>query len=429
MLKLLKEMQKQGIFKMEPDDNDLDGIIRNAICNDEVEIHLTEIQEYIRRLNMELSSKYSVPVADSISDFYDKFNYELFDLPFTKETIDGGKVYKKNITFGKAGIGQLGLSSQGDIKFRLDERKLLKLANHHYIKLKMKEFYDDKYFYIPLEHLKAMYSIANNKVLKDSIIEVCKRINDKQVYWALNNTKYRKLKKNKLDTGKKVPLLDITIVYLPKKHQKGINGFSYEIKGLLCKVTSFMKMRYQIKQIANMFPVTCLKSNYLEYVITDKIIYQLNILHANNQHHEKRVSRVKPFSVNTRKSIEQKIKSEYDKNLGDLAREIYLYKNNTQHASNYLYQILNTPNSKRQILEFLEAVKNSTEAITMIVPTHRPSFVVRNREVFFDGKNGKKNIEDIYQEIFKIIDKNETRGRFQNILRDGEVKLRIGIVV
>ena len=178
-----------------------------------------------------------------------------------------------------------------------------------------------------------------------------------------------------------------------------------------------------------MFPVTCLKSNYLEYVITDKIIYQLNILHANNQHHEKRVSRVKPFSVNTRKSIEQKIKSEYDKNLGDLAREIYLYKNNTQHASNYLYQILNTPNSKRQILEFLEAVKNSTEAITMIVPTHRPSFVVRNREVFFDGKNGKKNIEDIYQEIFKIIDKNETRGRFQNILRDGEVKLRIGIVV
>ena len=122
---------------MEPDDNDLDGIIRNAICNDEVEIHLTEIQEYIRRLNMELSSKYSVPVADSISDFYDKFNYELFDLPFTKETIDGGKVYKKNITFGKAGIGQLGLSSQGDIKFRLDERKLLKLANHHYIKLKM----------------------------------------------------------------------------------------------------------------------------------------------------------------------------------------------------------------------------------------------------------------------------------------------------
>ena len=80
-------MQKQGIFKMEPDDNDLDGIIRNAICNDEVEIHLTEIQEYIRRLNMELSSKYSVTVADSISDFYYNFNYELFDLPFTKEKL------------------------------------------------------------------------------------------------------------------------------------------------------------------------------------------------------------------------------------------------------------------------------------------------------------------------------------------------------
>lgn len=431
MLKLLKEMQKNEIFKLIPSDIDLDSIINRAYTEQDVKIHLQEIQDYIKRLDMELTLKYNVPIANYLSDFYDKFYYELFDIAFTREEIEKGTVYQKQITFGSAGIGRLGLSSDESIKFQLDERKLLKLANHYYIKLKENPRYDNKYFYIPFEHLKTIFTTDNNKILKDSVVDLCKRISAKQVYWALNDTKYKKLKKEKLDIGKNIPLLDLTIIYLPREHQKGINGTSYAIKGILCKVTNFMKMRYEIKQIANFFPVSCLKRNYLEFVIAEKIIYQLNILNTNNIRNEKIITNHKRLSVNARKTVEQRIKSSYEKSLGDLANEIYVYKNNEQHSSNYLYEILNKSNSKRQILEFLTAVRNVLETISNSPNSpYGTSFIIRNKIIMFDDDNANvKTIEDIYQEVLKIVDKFETRGRFKSILRDGELKLRVNIVV
>ena len=107
MLKLLKEMQKNEIFKLIPSDIDLD----RAYTEQDVKIHLQEIQDYIKRLDMELTLKYNVPIANYLSDFYDKFHYELFDIAFTREEIEKGTVYQKQITFGSAGIGRLGLSS------------------------------------------------------------------------------------------------------------------------------------------------------------------------------------------------------------------------------------------------------------------------------------------------------------------------------
>lgn len=431
MLKELKEMQEKQIFKLIPTDSDLDNIISKSNTDKDVMPHLGEIQEYIKRLDMELSRKYNVPIADYISDFYDKFYYEMFDIAFTKSEIEKGTIYQKEITFGEAGTGRLGLSSKNSFKFQLDERKLLKLANHYYIKLNANPSYDDKYFYIPFEHLKMIYTTDNNKILKDSIVDLCKRISEKQIYWALNNTKYRNIKSSKLDIGKKLDLLDLTIIYLPREHQKGINGTSYAIKGILCKVNNFMKMRYKLKQIANIFPTSALKCNYLEFIISDKIIYQLNILNAKNKKNEKILNNNKRLSVKGRKTVEQRIKDSYQRSIGDLANEIYIYKENEQHSSNYLYQIINGTNSKRQILDFLTAVINVLKSISKSPDScYGTSFVVRNKKIMFDNENGKeKSVEQIYQEILKVVDKNETRGRFKSILRDGELKLKIEIIV
>ena len=74
MLKLLKEMQKNGIFKLIPSDIDLDSIINRSYTEPDVKIHLQEIQDYIKRLDMELTLKYNVPIANYLSDFYDKFH-------------------------------------------------------------------------------------------------------------------------------------------------------------------------------------------------------------------------------------------------------------------------------------------------------------------------------------------------------------------
>lgn len=443
MLDNLKQMQEQGIFKILPSDIDIDSLIYNAKEFEDIDSEFESIQNYIRRLHIELKTRYNVAVSTLLSDFYDKFHYELFDIAFTKDTIENER-YTKKLDLGTAGIGTLCMKdtfsytndskSRDNIKFRLEERKLLKLINHYYIKLKATDDFKNDMFYIPFEQIKEIFITTNNKLLKDSFIETCDRLKHKTLYWDLSNTHYNKIKKEKLAVGKNESLIDITILYQPRKHKNGINGEVYTIKGLLCRVNHFMKMRYELKQISNRFPIDFMKSKYTEFIIAEKITYHMNLLNASNEKRMKSLSRNNIRKV-TKDRIQSQIKNYYDKKLVDLAKEIYLYQNGTQSSETYLSKITTKENSARTMEELISNVCN-----VLFVTEKRLGYIgsiyVGNEKVRYlyqDVKNNNsikvRKVKNVYNAIRSGIDLYAKRGKVKERFLDGNIKIRIEINV
>lgn len=426
MLETLKQMQVKGIFKLFPSDLDIDTLVNNANTEEDIKNYLKEIQDYIKSLDVKYRLDYGITIGNTLSDFSDKFQYEMFNM-YIGGIIKDPKVqiHQKDISFGdKAGTGVFGISSETGVKFSIEERKLLKLINHYYIKLKSNGNFNDSQFYIPFDNLKLMYvEDVNNLLLKTSITETCSRLNDKLVYWNMENTRYnqsKKLKDKKLSVIKGDKLVDITVIYQPREHAKGIDGKVFTIKGILCKITSFMKLRYEIKQIYNYFPTKCLRSKYLDFAIMEKTSYHLNILTATNAPRIRQLQNDKT-PKKLKQVLDNNLVSRYKVSLVDLARSIYYY-DAEQTSTDYFSKMLNEPNVKRRLVEFIGAVVN---VCLMISSTHnyKGSGILLNGKAvkILDDKKNRISTEEIYNEILNMINSRERKGQVFKHFSDGEL--------
>ncbi len=426
----IKRNAKQGVFKLIYNDIDLDTLISNAKGYNDIEQNRQNIEDYITQLDIELGSKYSISISDFLSDFCDKFYYDMFDIYYSNDKISKG-IYESEISYGNAEKGQIGLSSDIDVKFKLEERKLFKLINHTYIKLKSKDLFQDDIFYISFEQLKTMFAVdANNKEMKDIIINACNRLNDKRIYWDLQNTKYKKkLSDNKLTVRKNEKLLDIIILYHPRHHKKGINGEVLTIKGIICKVTNLMRMRYTIKQISNKFPSRCLRTKYLEFMIAEILTYYLNLLDGGNSKRTKALTDGKLRS-DTKKVIQKNIKNSYEKSIRDLIAGIHYY--GKEEESTYYFRKIceNSSKSKERIENVIGAIANVSYNLMFTSGlNYKIKIIANGKPVSLYDIDEKKirSKEEIYKGILKIIDSSAVKGRVLQTFISGDIKLRIDI--
>lgn len=435
MLNTLKEMQAKGIFKLIPYSTmDVDTFIKNATTENEIISNLSSIQDYIKKLDDEYTYVYDIPTNKYISDFCDKFQFTMFDM-YNNSVKINGIVNKIDIDFNGGGIATFGIYSDDSIKFTIHERKLIKLINHHYIKLKAIENNNPERIYIPLEVLKSIYPVGVNHLeLKTSIEETCKKLNSKQIYWDMDNTKYNKtknLEKKKLNIGKEESLVNITILYLPRLHKTNkSNGYVNSIMGIICEVNNFMKLRYELKHIGNEFPTEALRSKYLDYVITEKIVFYLNLTNRKNTGKLKTLETQKlPNTV--KDQITSKLSKEYQKALVDLTRELYYYDKEEQTSDTYFSKICNEPNSKRRIIEVI----NSIARVALLLYNCNHDYILklycRNKHIaVLTGNKDTKLVEVrdgeiIYEQISNSISKNLSKGQIIKFLRAGEISIRI----
>lgn len=435
MLKTLKEMQERGIFKLIPSsDLDIDTFIKGATTEDEIISNLLSIQRYIKKLNDEYTYTCNVPTSQYISDFCDKFQFTMFDMNINSEKLNGN-VCVKDIDFNQGGVATFGISSEDSINFTIQERKLIKLINHYYIKLKSSETNITERFYIPLEVLKTLYPEGvNHLVLKTSIEETCTQLNKKKVYWDMANTRYNKsksLEKKKLNSGESESLVDITILYLPRTHKTNKkDGYVNSILGIFLNVTNFMKLRYEIKHIGNIFPSNAFRSKYLDFVITEKVVYQLNLnTRKNNGKLGKLEQQRLPDKVID--EISSKLKTSYKKTLADLTRELYYYDKGVQTVDTYFSKICNEPNSRRRILEVIDSI--ARVALMLYNNNHNCKLAIccRNKLIHVLTTNKDSKIVEtldgniISERILNTIGKSSSNGQILKFLRDGEISIYI----
>lgn len=426
MLKIIKEMQSKGVFSLLPTEKDLSNIIKNI--NDGVELNSTLciIQNYIKSLDLEYKYIYDVSLNRSLQDFCDKFQFEMFDM-YTSKQITKGTIYEKNLSFNKAGECKFGISSDEDVKFTLYERKLLKIINHYYINLKTNEKYKDNDFvYIPIDKLKLMFlENINSLVFRNIIIETCERLNSKKIYWSMVNTIYSKtkdLKKKKILNGENDKIVDITILYLPRNHKTNKQGYVNSILGIICKISNFMKLRYELKHIDNSFPMCALRYKYLDFIIIEKLVFLNHIYKIKNSAKLKTLEN-KRLKVKVKNEIISTIHHTYIKSLTDLTREIYYYEDQ-QTSITYFTKICNEPNSKRRLIEILDSISR----VANILYKHDKcviEIIVRNKTIKIISENKILNGNDIFNEILKIIGKITIKGQVVKFFRDGEIALKI----
>lgn len=414
MLDVIKVMQEQEIFKLHPNGN-LDCIVEN-INQETLKLHYHEVKNYLCDLARNLSYEHNVEIVDKLSGFNDTFSFEMFDIAFTSNDFSNG-IRQKEINFGKAGIGSFGIDMLHST-FTLEERKLLKLINHYFISLMSKNGFDDDFFFIPLKNLKCIFTTMNNYKCKEEIINTCNRINEKIIYWNIEDTKYAKRFNKSLLIGDKEKLVDINILYLPKLHKSGCDGESVEIKGIICKITNFMKIRYKLSQISNRFPKINLNSKYLEYMISERIDYRLHMLHGKDKasKHKKKVNTI-PIP--------------YKKTLSKLADSIYVYANSKYVNKTYLGLILNEPNSKKNIVTFMDAL---ITAICNLSAVYRiEAFIVlSNKYRRFPLFNSKDNRWLLGKEIYDLISCSSQiprKGYVKRLFEDGEISVEISFKV
>ena len=372
MLENLKQMCQQEFFKRLPCDINLDNIIKEAKTYEDIEPYIDTIKLYIKDAINDIESNHIVTIGKTICDFYDKFSYELYEM-YLAPASARSNVHTKEFKYGNAGPASLGLRSS-DIKFSLCERKLMKIINHHFITLKADDYYRNEDFFVPYDHLKLMFSDGiNHQVVKETIIETCNRISEKEVFWDFKSTKYAKTKHltvDGLESCKGDKLVDITIVYQPRTKQ------SATMKGIICRVNKFMKLRYALKQINNYFPTTSLRRDYLDFVIADRLLYHMNLQRGS--------------------------KINYKIDLSKLAKQIYAYKDKEQLTRDLYNVIGNDDHKPAQQLYYLRALSNVAEDYsTNMSINYRFNLHIDNGIIIplLTNYNSSRNPEHIINEI------------------------------
>lgn len=410
MVDTIKIMQKQGIFKLFPNDN-LDQLITLASSESDITSQYDSIKRYLKNLIDYLSYEHNVVLGGKISDFKDKFSYEMFDMVSTCTNNSNG-IYQKETSYGKAGNASIGID-MFNASFSLEERKLLKLINHYYISLMNKDGFHEEYFFIPMEALKLVFPKVNSPMLKKKIIDACTRLNSKTIYWDFSKTKYNKRSIfNNLNVGNKEKLLDINILYFPTLNKNSSNGVAIEIKGIICRISKFMRLRFKLGQISNRFPIENMSCNYLAFIIAEKIDYRLHML-----------------KIGTGNK-----KGDYKVDLRDLTEEIYVYYNHKQQRDTYLSRILNEPNSKDNILKLFEAIITVLNNLSNAYIPFVPILKVKNLEIKLDrylasfktitNRNELDELlNDIYSNIIKTAKMTSKAAPVRHLIKTGNLAL------
>lgn len=290
---------------------------------------------------------------------------------------------------------------------------------------------DLEYFYIPLETLKLLYSNGVNHLeLRNSIEETCKKLNNKQIYWDMTNTKYyvsKHLDSKKLDTSEAESLVDITILYLPRLNKTNKkDGYVNSIVCIICKVNKFMKLRYELKHIGNTFPTETLHSKYLDYIIMEKIIYQLN-LKSKKRKGKLKTLETQKLPDKAKDEITAALNNTFKKTLVDLTMELYYYDKDIQSSDIYFFKICNEPNFKRRFIEIINSIARVALMLYSSNYNYKLTLYCRNKyiNVLTRSKDGKSveiiDGEKIYEQIESICNKQLSKGKVNRFFRAGEI--------
>lgn len=334
ILEVFKEMQKKDVFTILVSGKDLNTLIQNAETYDDIASSIQDIKDYIKHLDKRLKPKASIDVV--LGGFYDKFQYHLYDMfmaPFNQKE----QMYILEEDYGDNSPITICLKAN-DPKFTLEERKLLKLINHYYIKM---EDRNNKMFYIPITDLKRMFPEGtNHNKAKNDIITACERISDKRVSWNFSKTRYattnykkkHNLKELKLDIGKNVKLANIIPVY-----SQCDKDYNMELKGIICKVNKFLELRLWLHQISYRFPTEALRGK-LSYYVTDLLTYTMHM---------------------------NKNQGEISKTIKGIASNLYCDRDGTPTTTNYWDIISDDKHKPRQLLYLLEALSNTAYYLSL----------------------------------------------------------------
>ena len=94
----------------------------------------------------------------------------------------------------------------------------------------------------------------------------------------MTDTKYCTDKTKDLCKGENEPVVSILPLMLPSFNKNAKDGMSVQLKGIICVVNKFMKMRkHVLNQISNLYPVRSLNFDNLTYQIAARIYYSLHL--------------------------------------------------------------------------------------------------------------------------------------------------------
>jgi hypothetical protein len=408
MLEKLKEMQKQGIFKISNSGIQLNEQIENASSDSDIKDLIPKIKNYIKEVDSDLSIRANAPFNDTIADFNDKIQLELYDMFKKTYNVKGG-LYETELDCGQnVGKAKIALKSS-NINFTLEERKILKLINNNYILLSSKKDFKGDLIYIPMKELDKIFKETNHKVKKDIIISTCSRLQEKIIYWDYSKTRYaetKKLNDKNIAVCKGDKLVDISILYYP--YDKAGN---MQLKGIICKVNNFMKLRFAIKQISYLFPAAAIKEDYLEYCIISRLVYHMN------------------FTINKKREY-------FVKSLYQLLKDINYYKNGNEESETYFSVVNNDKHKPREIKKLISAFitiaadfKSNNTMISKcelnVNIYNRSNIVVRKYNIDIMNNTVPRDIDDIYSELEKITGGADMEVKDINILCNKLKKLKI----
>lgn len=157
------------------------------------------------------------------------------------------------------------------------------------------------------------------------------------------------------------------------------------------------------------YQIDALKTNYLSFIVSEKIDYHLNMIKQGTK--------------------EQKKDANYSVNLRNLLDSIYLYKNNKVQSDTYLYQIMNEVNSKANIYKIFEAIITSLCNLSNNIE-FTPSLIVLKKKIDLtryisdlkDASNSNEVfnvIDELYEEIVKVSNTHFNQAEVMKLIRNG----------
>lgn len=432
MYDVIRQMQKDGIFKLSSIPNKLDKELSEISDDKELLPKVKEIQDYVKILVQELRSKNTnVKLVNNVYDFYDKFSLELPLLFNTEKQVldDKSLFYEKDINFGKAksGIFGINVNCEKETLFTIEEQKLLKLINHYYISLCSDVNYGDEPFYIPMDSLKLLFvEDVNQNKRKNDIINAYTKLINKKISWDLSDTQYSKKIDEDIIIGNFESLVDLSLICKPRIQKMSIKGIieqkeTFIIMGIVCRPNSFMKMRYSLKQISNFFPITSFSKKDQIFNLTNQIVYHLNLIEANNSRYSRQLN-IGKKTKEQKRVIENKIKKYLNRNLSDILNSSFhnFYKEEIEENKKtqekdkinkivklysfcYFSLVIQDKNQKRKLKEIFLSLLNSIYCMVECHSIKSAEIIVNDNPIplfyKFTDKLILRDLNDLFNEI------------------------------
>lgn len=408
MFEEIKHMQKYGVFRL-TNDRKLDKLIEDATTEFDILKLYNSIRLYIKNLDKELSYIHNVNLGSKISDFSDAFSYEMLNDNYNNVDISNEKVFNitlgyknksltRTINFGKAGKGTY---TAPEIPLIGSEAQLIKLINHYYISLCNNDSFTEKYFYIPISSLMVLTNQKNRVRKIREIMDYVGIAANVRIGWDITDTKYCTDKTKDLCKGENEPVVSILPLMLPSFNKNAKDGMSVQLKGIICVVNKFMKMRkHVLNQISNLYPVRSLNFDNLTYQIAARIYYSL---------HLKIVHKEEPI---------------YKVNLRDLIDNIKYWQ------ASYFVILRDEHNKPVFIKRLLKSIISIVSDLDLAQGCCAYLDIVYGGKInlFDEGTNSWKYDDDVYEEMVQAVKtRYKTNGLVTKYILEGQIELKIAL--